>query len=393
MSTWPLIRRSRRLRTATVAFGAAVALAAVQVGASAAAVPFDRGIDAACDERAQEADRFADVSTAATHADAIGCLGAAYHVVQGRFVDGERTYDPGGDVTREQMASFVANSLDQVPARYYTLPDGDDEARFDDADTISAAHARNVNRLHDAGIVAGYADDTFRPGTSINRAQMASFIARALEDVIDGELPRTTSPFTDVDGEHQESIEKLTQIGVVQGTTRTTYEPGATTTRAQMATFIARSLDFLVDEGYLIPVSFAEGTAPASLGVTGVDTGVHDDVDRVTFTLEGDDRLAGWNVRYVDSAVAHGSGHSVDVDGDAILEVTLTGMALPPELDEDLWDDGRIHVGGDGIVEIVDRSVYEGQQQIFIGTTGLHAFSVDRLSDPQRVYIDVSHGS
>ncbi len=377
---------------AVVAIGTTIALAAGQVGAAAAALPFDRGIDDACEESAQDADQFADIDATHPHATAINCLWA-YGVVQGQVDDGEHVYSPGSDVTREQMASFIASMIDQLPDEVYALPGTDADPDFTDAAEISSAHEVNVDRLQQAGIISGYDDGTFRPEVSIDRAQLASFIARAIERVIDDELMRAEGePFEDVDGTHQASIEKLTQAGIVQGQTRTTYGPDAPTTRAQMATMIARSLDYFVFEGFLEPVAFAAATAPSTLGVTDVDTGVHDDVDRVTFTLEGDDALAGWNVRYVDDAVAHGSGKPVDVEGAAILQVTLTGMALPPDLDEELWDDERISVEGDGIVEIVDLSVYEGQQQIFIGTTGLNGFSVDRLSDPQRVYIDVDHG-
>jgi hypothetical protein len=391
MTTGPAAR-ARGWRLSTVAVGATALMVGGPLGAQASVVPWDRGIDDACGDGAQDAEQFADVAAGDTHAAAINCLWA-YGIVQGQFVDGENVYRPGGDVTRQQMASFVARLVDEMPAERYALPDADEDPRFEDSESISSAHQRNVNRLYEAGIVTGYGDGTFRPHAAIDRAQMASFIARALEAAIDDELPTVTSPYEDVAGTHQANIEKLTQAGVVQGTTRTTYEPSATTTRAQMATMIARSLDYLVFEDHLQPIAFDRGTAGAELGITEVDVAAHDGFDRVTFTVEGADALAGWNVRYVDEAVAHGSGERVEVDGEAILQLNLTGMALPPDLDEDLWDGERIAFAGDGIVEIVDRSVYEGQHLVFIGTTGLVDFSVDRLDQPQRVYIDVAHAS
>ena len=393
MTSRTLSPQQRPKRSIVITLAAVAALVGGQLGAGAAAIPFDRGIDDACEERAQQADEFDDVGADHPHAPGINCL-SAYGIVQGQFVDGENVYTPGAEVTREQMASFVAVMLDRLPGSVYALPAADEGPDFTDADSISSAHATNVERLQQAGIISGYDDGTFRPGVSIDRAQMATFIANAIETATGADLPPAEGePFEDIGGTHETNIRKLTQAGVVQGETRTTYVPHATTTRAQMATMIARGLDYFVFEGYLIATSYAPATAPSTLGITDVDTGEHDDYDRVTFTLEGDDALAGWNVRYVDGAVAHGSGHQVDVEGDAILEVTLTGMALPPDLEEDLWDDERIAVEGDGIVEIVNLSVYEGRQQIFIGTTGLNDFSVDRLEDPQRVYIDVDHAS
>ncbi|MFA9445744.1 S-layer homology domain-containing protein [Egicoccus sp. AB-alg6-2] len=376
-----------------VAIGAALALAAVPAAAQAQSSPYDRGIDAACQARAQAADQFADVASGDAHAGAIGCLWV-YRAVHGRFVDGQQIYDPAGAVTRQQMASFVANALDRLPDAVHALPPASNGPDFEDAAAISQAHTDNVDRLQQAGIIAGHRDGSFRPGLTIDRAQMAALLARAIEDVIDGELPRADgTPYEDVGGEHRDSIEKLTAIGVVQGRTADRYEPAATTTRAQMATMLARTLDYFASEGHLHPVAYAPGTAAASLAITDVDTGAHTGFDRVTFTLEGSDDLAGWDVRYVDEAVAQGSGQHVDVDGDAIIEVNLTGMALPGDTDEERWDEGRIRVDGAGIVEIVDLSVYEGHQQIFIGTTGHVPFTVDRLADPQRVYLDVTHGS
>ena len=41
-------------------------------------------------------------------------------------------------------------------------------------------HAPAISAVADAGITTGYADGTFRPQDKVTRAQMASFLARAL---------------------------------------------------------------------------------------------------------------------------------------------------------------------------------------------------------------------
>jgi hypothetical protein len=125
-------------------------------------------------------------------------------------------------------------------------------------------------------------------------------------------------------------------------------------------------------------VAFARSEGGGELGVTDIRVQQHAGADRVTFDLNGAEGTAGWHARYVDQAIEHGSGRTIDVDGTAIIEVVLTGMGLPFELDEDLWDDDRIVIGGEGIVEIVNRHVYEGRHQFFVGTTGLHPFVIDR---------------
>ncbi len=345
------------------------------------------GITQACPEGARTAEPFDDVGTDDTHGEAVACAWA-YNLTSGRTGGDEPVYDPQATVTREQMASFVTATLEQVTDDVHGLPEAHDGALYEDAEQMSDAHLVQVNRLTDAGIVQGKPDGTFGPGDELTRAQMASFLVRAIEDVTDEELDRAAL-FDDVSGTHQANIEKLAAIGVAAGTEDGAYAPSEPITRAQMASFLARSLGHLVDEGVLQPMDYQEGDTGARLGVTDVALGAHDDVDRARFTLEGDDAEAGWRAQYVDGAASAGRGEQLDVEGDAILAVTLKGMALPPELEEDLWDDGRVALDGDGIVEVVDGGVFEGRQTLFIGTTGLHPFEVERLDDPQRVVIDV----
>src|SRR6476661_504402 len=52
------------------------------------------------------------------------------------------------------------------------------------------------------------------------------------------------NPFTDVGaGPHHDNILCLSAAGITTGTTATTYSPANVVTRAQMASFVARSID------------------------------------------------------------------------------------------------------------------------------------------------------
>lgn len=79
-------------------------------------------------------------------------------------------YCPVGKVTRGQMASFLARTLDLPPAR------GDWFA--DDNGTM---HEGAINRLAAAGITGGCAAGRFCPDASVTREQMAAFLRRAFE--------------------------------------------------------------------------------------------------------------------------------------------------------------------------------------------------------------------
>lgn len=83
---------------------------------------------------------------------------------------GARRYDPNGDVTREQMASFLVRALDLDPSP---------GSRFTD---VSGVHEPNVNALAEAGITLGCdaSGTRYCPTDAVRRDQMASFLARAL---------------------------------------------------------------------------------------------------------------------------------------------------------------------------------------------------------------------
>jgi hypothetical protein len=386
----PLTSTSRMLMFLAVVL---VALLAGQP-AQAQEPPFARAIEDACREGARNADPFVDVDPDAVHGEAIACI-QVYGIAQGRIVGEQQLYAPAETVTREQMASFVQRTLAVMPDEVFALPEPSDAALFDDADDISSTHIRSVNALVETGIVQGYGDDTFRPQEPVDRAQMATFIVGAIEAVTGDELERA-AVFDDISGVHQANIEKLASIGVTAGQADGVYAPAGPITRAQMGSFLARSLDYLAAQDLFEPIAFDPGSPQfAGLGLVDVDLGDQGTADRVTFTFDGDDGEAGWRVRYVDEAVQQGSGNVLDIEGAAILELNLTGMALPPDLPPDIEDDVVVSetfpFDGEGIVEVEVGSVFEGQQQIFIGTTGRQPFTVERLPNPQRVYIDVEH--
>lgn len=202
-------------------------------------------ISAACPDGDFDRGAFPDVPVGVSHSRAIDCLApAGWNVVRGQD-DGN--YNPLGNVGRGQMASFIIRSLERAGVE---LPE---EPGQHFSDVEGTAHDRAINQLAELGLVDGYDDGTFRPGVPVTRAQMATFIAGMLTEV-GYVLPEDAgSHFSDVGtGVHSASINKLAEIDVVRGTDheRRLYSPGRSVTRAQMASFIARSLNALVEEGH-----------------------------------------------------------------------------------------------------------------------------------------------
>ncbi|MBF6355394.1 hypothetical protein IU449_12710 [Nocardia higoensis] len=136
----------------------------------------------------------------------------------------------------------------------------------------------------------------------------------------------------------------------------------------------------------------ADASPDARLTVAGVRIGSHEGFDRVVYDLGGSG-TPGWVVEYTDRAVQDGSGRELDVAGDSVLEVRITGSAYP-------FDSGVSPYSGPdpvtdpavpGIVGVSSPLVFEGISQSFIGVTGERpAFSVTALSNPTRLVIDIA---
>jgi hypothetical protein len=135
---------------------------------------------------------------------------------------------PNQSVTRAQMASFLVRALDLPPATQDYF--GDD---------TSSMHQADINALHAAGITGGCDDGAYCPNQAVTRAQMASFLTRAL-----GVAASSQDAFTDDDGSmHEADINAVAAAGIAGGCGPTSYCPNNPVTRGQMAAFLHRALD------------------------------------------------------------------------------------------------------------------------------------------------------
>lgn len=378
------------------ALAALVATVLVPSAAQAQDVPGARGIGAACPFAAQNLDRFLDVDEG-THFEAINCI-SYYLITQGRDVaDDGRAYAPDDTVTRGQMATFTTRMLELVTQDELPI-----DAAFIDDDVI---HQPGIRKLATVGVVEGVGDEAFAPARQVTRGQMATFVARSIEFVLDDQLP-TEDIFPDVaNTTHADNINKLAAAEVVTGREDGTYGPQDPVTRAEMASFLARAMDAvasqelfpdLVEPVVDVPATELREEQPTSglKGVTDVRAGEHVFFDRVVFEIAGEGEV-GWRMDYVDQAIEPGTGDPVEVAGDAILEVMLTGVAPPPDLPEDIeiWDVDRLEgLEQSAITEVVNSVIFEGRHTFFVGVDEVLPFAVERLSDPQRVVIDVFRG-
>jgi hypothetical protein len=126
--------------------------------------------------------------------------------------------------------------------------------------------------------------------------------------------------------------------------------------------------------------------------VTDVRVGSHEGFDRVVFEIGGEGQ-AGWFIQYDDDPRSDGSGEAVDVAGDAALRVVLTNIAMPHAEDAPegvtQWEGDVEGPPGGVITEVVDDLMFEGNHTFFVGLDQERPYRVERLSNPQRVVIDI----
>jgi hypothetical protein len=102
---------------------------------------------------------------------------------------------------------------------------------------VTGDAAGDIEALAAAGITVGCTSDRFCPNEQLSRQQLASLLARALEFA-----PTAGSPFPDVSSVHQGNVGALHAAGIVRGCSSQRFCAGDDVTRAQTATMLARSV-------------------------------------------------------------------------------------------------------------------------------------------------------
>jgi hypothetical protein len=136
-------------------------------------------------------------------------------------------YCPNASLTRAQMAVFLSRALGMPGSGtdYFT----DDNGHQFEAEINAIAHA---------GVTSGCDLGSFCPDVSLTRGQMASFIKRAFN------LAATSADyFSDDSGSvYEADINALAAAGITSGCGAGRFCPHGALTRAEMATFLVRAL-------------------------------------------------------------------------------------------------------------------------------------------------------
>jgi hypothetical protein len=170
-------------------------------------------------------------------------------------------------------------------------------------------------------------------------------------------------------------------------------ESPSTVTESATATVTATPSETPDLEGFstdpVVEGGFPELGDPIGWG-TAVRVGQHEGYDRVTFEFSGSGTPS-YQVQYTDDPRSQGSGDPVPVEGDAVLQVTITSVQVPEDPAPSMTTpdtDGTVFAQVEGI-----WGGFEGYGETFLGIDGgERPFKVTVLQNPMRLVVDVANG-
>jgi hypothetical protein len=167
------------------------------------------------------------------------------NVVKG-YTDG--LYHPSTPVTRDQMAVYISRAL-VSPSGDAAIPDPPATPSFSDVPETFWAY-KHIEYAVSQNVVKGYEDGTYQPGVTVDRGQMAVYVARAIvapggDAAIPDPVPPATFPDVPDSFWAYKQVEYCVGQGVVTGYEDGNYHPDYPVTRDQMAVYIARAFGLL----------------------------------------------------------------------------------------------------------------------------------------------------
>jgi len=157
-------------------------------------------------------------------------------------VDPEQDPDETDDSDPEDIDGGEAGEIPALPVRAVACRSDSDAATTPFTDIGQTVFTNDIECVYAIEVTTGTSETTFSPGETVTRGQMASFMARLYEKLKGASAPVVSTPFTDVDqGSYAyDDVSRVYGLGLTTGTSETTFSPDDTVTREQMASFLAR---------------------------------------------------------------------------------------------------------------------------------------------------------
>ena len=150
-------------------------------------------------------------------------------------------FSPSQPVTRAEFAALITRSLGLASTGSGTA--------FSDVST-GAWYADAVSTAAAAGLITGYTDGSFKPGSPITRQEMATVLSKAIKytgkTLTDD--PAALAKFSDaasIPAWSKTAVAEIAAEGIIQGAPDGSFAPAKLATRAEAATMLEKTLKSL----------------------------------------------------------------------------------------------------------------------------------------------------
>jgi hypothetical protein len=391
---------SRKRTLAAFAAGALVApLLPIAVSPAFAAPPDPPPVQSTedlCANVPEDFEPFQDIN-GNTFKDVIECAAFAEIALGGPAGLPNDFYGPRLEVRRDQMASFIVRVIDTANQQdtgdnIAELPPYDGTPEFTDVPEDNV-HFETVNRLAQEEIVLGgpgdQPDSEYGPALPVSRAQMASFINRAIGFMTGDELETSDDYFTDDEGNvHEDNINGIASEGIAVGDGVDSYDPKRNVPRDQMAAFLIRSLAVLEEDGDIAPFRTpAEPeiqVSPDSVATLTAESNPDDtSADDRRYTVDGLDEGQEYRITLVvEGNIGENAEGETTFEEDGTTGLAATGM---PTADiSQVNGEAPQNNMGNG-TELTDNEPGMSPSVVFIADSEMATFTVDGDDAPESV--------
>ena len=175
-------------------------------------------------------------------------------------------------------------------------------AAFTDVDEDNEYLAKAVGLLNHIGVIQGTSETTFSPDAPVTREQMAAFLYRIMNKGKLGANGTNQSPFTDLaDPVFYTSVSWASQKGLVKGTSATTFNPKGGITLQDAYTMIVRALGYETEETLPYPFGYIGVAEDKNVDLC---EGLDSTVDYTTALTRGDVAVILYNMFFAETGVA-----------------------------------------------------------------------------------------
>ncbi|GMK45783.1 hypothetical protein PghCCS26_29110 [Paenibacillus glycanilyticus] len=148
------------------------------------------------------------------------------------------TFKPDGVINRAEFTAMISRALKLQAS------EGGASLNFSDLSSIPAWAKPFIEQAAAAGIISGYADDSFRPAQEISRTEIAVMVVKALGLPLESAASLAYADANSVPEYAKAAVATAVKYGLLQGKGNNKFDPLAHATRAEALTLILRALDF-----------------------------------------------------------------------------------------------------------------------------------------------------